>query len=325
MKRIRQHYMPKVPHPLETYFLVDKRLLHVGDYIDFSLYIYSATEQIELYIQGDTIIDEELYKLVKLAKKLYAANFEKSLYEKFVEQHIQTILQNETLTIDEKTEVIYAAATEIVHTLYENSEGLKNVERTKAVITPVLESILYKDDIISSYIKVISYDYYTHTHSLNVSIYALCLGAELSLNKEQLLELGQAALLHDLGKSKIRSDIVNKESKLTLDEFEIMKMHPRHGYMIALDIGIKNAKILDGILHHHEKLNGEGYPDRLFGKRILLYARIISVCDIFDALTTRRSYKTALSSYDALYLMKIEMRHELDIDLIDVFIQMMHS
>ncbi len=147
----------------------------------------------------------------------------------------------------------------------------------------------------------------------------------MGLKKEELNLLGKAALLHDLGKSKIEPDIVNKNGSLSEKEFLAMKMHPAFGYEIAKKMGIDNKDILDGIRHHHEKLDGRGYPDGLKDSEIGLFARIIGVCDVFDALTTQRSYKKAMRSIDALRLMKEDMKNHLDADILNTFIKMLRK
>ena len=152
-------------------------------------------------------------------------------------------------------------------------------------------TILHDDYAIKSLMSIATHDYYTHTHSINVAIYALSLGSFMKLKPDALSELGEAALLHDLGKSKIDAAIINKNGKLTDQEYAEMKKRPSLGYTIGLKLGIKNRKILEGIRHHHEKMDGTGYPFRMRGEAIPYYARIIGLCDIFDALTSRRSYK----------------------------------
>lgn len=151
------------------------------------------------------------------------------------------------------------------------------------------------------------------------------LGAALGLDRQELTSLGRAALLHDLGKSKIQHNIVDKSGKLTYQEFEEMKAHPSLGHEIAINIGIDDKNMLDGIRHHHEKLDGTGYPDKLKGNEITLFPRIIGVCDIFDALTTRRSYKQAFTSFNALSLMKTQMDTHLDTSIVNAFIKMLHK
>ena len=170
--------------------------------------------------------------------------------------------------------------------------------------------------------KILEHDYRTHTHSVNVSIYALFFGQFLKFSQEDLIELGISALLHDLGKSKIDLNIINKNGKLSELEFAYMKKHPLLGYEIARKFGIKSNNILLGIRNHHERVDGAGYPDNLTIHELKIFPKIIAICDIFDALTTKRSYKNALSSYEAFKLMKKDNYH-LDPILLKRFIEMM--
>jgi len=310
---------------IDSYILVDKRVLHLGDQINFNLFFTDNPTHMSLFLQSDTVIDsKQRHKLRKL-EQVFTHKSEKNKYDNFLENNIQNILNDKSLSIDEKTDIIYESSTELTLSLFDNPDTLKNAQRSKNIVAPILESILHHQDTISSYLKIIEYDYYTHTHSLNVSIYALCLGSELKLSEEQLAILGQAALLHDLGKSKINIEIINKASSLTDEEFQQMKIHPAFGYEIALKIGITDKNMLDGIRHHHEKLDGNGYPDRLQGDEISLFPRIIAVCDVFDALTTKRSYKDAMRSFDALILMKTQMNTHLDMKIVNTFIKMLHK
>ena len=329
-KKILQIRMNSLtPNPpkgkLHSYILVEKRFLHLGDKLNFNLFTNDKLMNMSLFLQSDTVIDATQKRKLRKIEDVFTPTSERDKYDTFLEDHIQNILEDKSLTLSEKTDIIYESSTELTQSLYENPNALKNAQRSKNIVTPILQSIIYHDDTISSYIKIIEYDYYTHTHSLNVSIYALCLGVELNLCEERLTSLGRSALLHDLGKSKIDHHIVDKDGVLTQHEFEQMKMHPSYGYDIAVKIGIKDKEILDGIRHHHEKVDGGGYPDRLKGDEITLFPRIIGICDIFDALTTKRSYKDAMNSFDALNLMKREMSRHLDMHVVDTFIKMLHK
>ena len=306
------------------YIAIDKRLLYLGNKLKFHLFYTPESTHISLFLQRETIIDVETQTKLKNVEKIYISKDEEEEYNHFLENHLQNILNDDTFTLHEKTDIIYASTADLTRSLYSNPEVLENVQHSKKIVKPILDSIIQNENIISSYLTIIEYDYYTHTHSLNVSIYALSLGFELNLDKTTLVLLGQAALLHDLGKSRINRHIVNKETNLTSYELEEMKKHPFLGYQIAKKIGLTNEDILDGIHHHHEKLDGLGYPDQLKNDEITLFPRIIGVCDIFDALTTKRTYKNAMSSYDALHLMKHKMFSHLDMHITDTFIKMLH-
>lgn len=310
---------------MNSYHLFDKRFLHLGDNIDFNLYYHDKPTQMSLFLQSDTVIDKNKKKKLQEIEHLYIPHSEYRKYESFVEENLQVILEDETLSMDEKTEIIYTSSTDLTHSLFDNPNALENVQHSKKIVTPILQSIIHNNNTVASYLKIIEHDYYTHTHSLNVSIYAICLGAEMGLAENILADLGQAALLHDLGKSQIKYEIINKDGALSEAEFHEMKKHSELGYEIAISIGIDNQDILDAIRHHHEKLDGMGYPDNLRQNEIKMFARIIGVCDVFDALTTKRSYKAAMSSFDALMIMKHDMKTHLDMKIVNTFIKMLHK
>ncbi len=325
LKRFDQLNINHLNQDSLSYTLVDKNLIHLNENLDFSLFEQVSPTHMSLFLQSDTIIDRQQKKMISGVEQLYIRNSDMIRYELFLEKNLDYLLEDKSLSIDEKAELIYSSTAELTHSLYENPEALENVRRSQVIVAPIISTVLESEETIASYIKIIEYDYYTHTHSLNVSIYAICLGLELGLDEKTLTKLGHAALLHDLGKSKIDSNIVTKDGSLTQDEFITMKTHPTLGYEIAKKIGITDKDILDAIAHHHEKLNGRGYPDGLKGDEISLFPRIIAVCDVFDALTTNRTYKDALSSFSALGLMKAEMGTHLDQRVLNAFIKMLHS
>lgn len=314
-----------IDNSLDSYMLIDKRVLQLDCKLDFNLYSFNDESHMSVFLENNTVIDKAYKSSILNMQEIYAKKTDRSKYDSFLEKNIQNIVYDNTLTLEEKTDIIYESTSNLTQSLYSNPNALKNAKRSENIVAPVLANILYNNATVSSYIKIIEYDYYTHTHSLNVSIYALCLGAFLNMDKNRLKLLGKSALLHDLGKSSINSKIVNKPGRLTPEEFETMKSHPSFGYVTALKIGLEDKDILDGIRHHHEKLNGLGYPDGLKGDEITEFARIIGVCDIFDALTTRRSYKEGMKSFDALILMKKEMNEHLDMSIVNSFIKMLHD
>jgi HD-GYP domain-containing protein (c-di-GMP phosphodiesterase class II) len=139
-------------------------------------------------------------------------------------------------------------------------------------------------------------DGYTHRHSERVALLATRLGKEIALSPEELETVQLAGLLHDVGKIAVPDAILNKPGRLTPEEFEDMKKHPGHGARILENI--QNASVqavLPGVKHHHEKWDGTGYPDGLKGEDIPLLARLLGVADFFDALTSARSYRAAMS------------------------------
>ena len=130
-------------------------------------------------------------------------------------------------------------------------------------------------------------------------------------------------MLHDVGKSKIEHGLINKNGKLNDDEFEKMKFHASAGGEILTRMGCYHNNVVRMAAEHHEKYKGGGYPKGIEGEEIHLYARICKIMDVYDALTTRRSYKKALSAFDTLVIMKKQMINDFDPKLLNSFITLM--
>lgn len=160
----------------------------------------------------------------------------------------------------------------------------------------------YTDVIVALVGAVEAKDPYTHGHTQRVAELSLLIGQELRLSPARLRTLEQAAMLHDIGKIGIPDSILNKPGPLTAEEFAIVKEHPVRGHQIIKDIPSLQAEI-SGVRHHHERLDGSGYPDGLRGDEISLEARIIAVADVYDAVTSARSYRPAWSPERALDLL----------------------
>lgn len=186
----------------------------------------------------------------------------------------------------------------------------------------VVEGLLFRDTIVQvqrGYTEVIvalveaveAKDPYTRGHTQRVAELAVRIGQELRLSSERLRVLNRAALLHDIGKIGVPDTILNKPAKLTEAEYAVIKEHPARGYAM-----IKHVKSLQqelgGVRHHHERLDGSGYPDGLKGEAIPLDARIIAVADVFDALTSPRPYRDAWARERALALIDSESGSKLD-------------
>ena len=143
------------------------------------------------------------------------------------------------------------------------------------------------------------YDDKIFIHSLSVALISHTIASGLNLPEDQMRTLMLACLFHDIGKTQIPSEILNKPERLTEEEFDIMKLHPQKGYDILLRARFPEEVVFAALLHH-ERCNGAGYPSGLMADKIPLFARIIAIADVYDAMTARRNYRKEICSFDVL-------------------------
>ncbi|HOJ93114.1 MAG TPA: HD-GYP domain-containing protein, partial [Dictyoglomaceae bacterium] len=169
-----------------------------------------------------------------------------------------------------------------------------------------------------------SKDNYTFKHCRDVSKYACTLGEVLELSQEDLEILKIAGELHDIGKIGIPSEILKKPGSLNEDEWKIIKEHPRLGFLILNQLP-KMDRLLQAVLHHHERYDGKGYPSGLQGKDIPLLARILAVADAYSAMKSNRPYRKALSKKEILKELKTNMGKQFDPEIADKFIELLEK
>lgn len=195
------------------------------------------------------------------------------------------------------------------------------VDELRDAVGPLVEDILDDNDILGSLRKIEIADEYTFKHSINVSLIASMIGKWLKFDSHRLKELSIAALLHDLGKSRVPNIILNKPAKLSVEEFEVMKTHALLSYAILAESGVSSESILRGVQEHHEKMDGSGYPNGLKAHDIHIFARIIAIADVFDAMTSDRCYHSKLSPFIVADEMLRASTNHLDIEIVSVFIK----
>ncbi len=167
-------------------------------------------------------------------------------------------------------------------------------------------------------------DTYTHGHSLRVTEYSLLIGRGLELKEEKLKSLQFSAMLHDVGKISIKSEVLSKPGKLNEEEFEMIKKHPENGATIIAPVEIFKEKI-PGVKYHHEKFDGTGYPEGLKGEEIPLIARIITVADAYDAMTSTRPYRSALTDEIAKEEINKNSGNQFDPEIAKLFLEILDT
>lgn len=159
------------------------------------------------------------------------------------------------------------------------------------LVEEISNSVMRNPGALISIARLKNKDEYTYMHSVAVSALMISLARQLGMDEEDTRKAGLAGLLHDVGKMAIPDEILNKPGKLTDEEFNVVRNHPVAGYEILLESKGMDTMVLDVCRHHHEKVDGGGYPDNLKGDQLSMYAKMGAVCDVYDAITSNRPYK----------------------------------
>lgn len=195
----------------------------------------------------------------------------------------------------QRARLICGRAKDAVMTMFSEAKMGKamNVADVGLLVEEISNSVLRHPHALISLSRLKTSDEYTYMHSVAVCALMMALARQLSLPEAWVREAGIAGLMHDIGKMTIGSDILNKPGRLTDPEFAAMRLHPEGGVKILQQSGILSAAAYDVCLHHHEKFDGTGYPFGLEGEQISVFARMASICDVYDAITSERPYKKA--------------------------------
>ena len=195
-----------------------------------------------------------------------------------------------------------------------------NLEGPREVVRELAASVLREPNALLCLSQLKSRGRYTIRHSVNASIFILTFARHLALPREVMNELGLGALLHDIGKLRVPDEILNKPGKLTKTELELARRHPHYGKQL-LDGKSVGAVAVDLVYNHHERLDGSGYPRGLKGRELSLYARMLAIVDVYDAITSQRVYGDPIPTQDAMRLLYQLRSKSFDARLVEQFIQ----
>ncbi|OFZ83083.1 MAG: hypothetical protein A2583_12760 [Bdellovibrionales bacterium RIFOXYD1_FULL_53_11] len=221
---------------------------------------------------------------------------------------------------EKRVESLRRSAVMVVEDLFVNPSP-ENITKSTRVVGSFVSMIMNDPGAFLVLARLSSHDPYTLQHSVGTAVNSIIVGKKAGISSEdELEELGLAGLLHDIGKTKVRIAIINKEGPLDESEWREMRQHPKAGYDIVKNNPQISFRAKRAILEHHEDKNGGGYPNGLKEHETDLFSKIICICDIFNALTTNRSYAKARSIFDALELMKNKMQHKINSNLFEMLV-----
>lgn len=233
------------------------------------------------------------------------------------EMHVKTDI--ETISVEQA----YIRLLTIYKAIYTNVRLGKsmNVEQLALDTLPLFRKICEDNNILDYFRRVVVDEAYLYKHSVNVAILSMIIGKWLNLKPHIQDNLAVSGLLHDIGKTKIAPEIINKSGELTTEEFDQIKHHTIYGYEILSQATGVSSEIMDGVLYHHERIDGSGYPEGRSSSDIPLYAKVIGVADVFDAITENKIYRAKISVYAAARVLKTESFNKLEPKVTEVFLK----
>jgi len=191
----------------------------------------------------------------------------------------------------------------------------------QSLVEEISDSVTRNPGALISLARLKTADDYTYMHSVAVCALMVALAKQLKLNDDQTRLAGMAGLLHDLGKAAVPLSVLNKPGKLTDKEFTVVRSHPVEGYHMLKEGGSVPDAVLDACLHHHEKMDGTGYPDKLKGENISVIARMTAICDVYDAITSDRPYKSGWDPSESLRRMAEWTNDHFDLRMFQAFVK----
>lgn len=279
----------------------------------FDLFVHINNKFICYLRSGDTLSLEKIEKLASHKTEVfYIKETDKDAFKKYVHDKVT----DESLSSEEKAIILKESSYALVEELFENPDVEKALDDSKQIITNFIDFMDQESDAMANLISLSSHDFYTYNHSLDVSIYSLGLAKLLGFEGDDLEEMGQGSLFHDIGKRMVDPAIICKDGPLTDEEWAQMQMHPVCGLKILNDIPNISEAIKACAFEHHENFLGNGYPQGLDGEDIHPMARIIAITDCYDAMTTQRSYNEPMEPIAALEFMKTKLSKKFDPDML---------
>lgn len=311
--------------PLDAVQIDSERINRLPLYI-----FYPIRKRMVLFKQaGEAVSRSQLDELMRGGcRTLYVPREYLNQTHEYITEKLFDVVADPSLSSDDKSRQFHSLADKVMKNLFEASADPETfVSTAKLVSDSLAHLIISEPDSVFLLSRLRAYDYATYSHSLNVCVLGVGLYRRLNpyTSDETVKDLTRGMLLHDIGKCDVPSELTNKRGPLSLEEWGIMQNHTVKGYeRLAIDKQLSEDARTVALLHH-EAMDGSGYPFGRTGDAIPYTSRICKVVDVYDALTSRRSYKDALPPYETLRLMINEMKEKMDQNILREFVIFMET
>ncbi len=313
----------------EHFHPIDSKVLDKNASLVFNIYYKvqdNGADRYVLYASKEPRYRDKVRELLQSSdfmEELFIHEDDLTLYFEHATNSLRDYVINSDASPEKKMAKVYDLSRDVTHQFFEVNSS-PEILRGSDQVVDLMEKCLGNNELgFHGLSKIMEKDYYTYTHSINVGLYCMTFALKIGMPADEVHELGLGGMLHDVGKSRIPQEIINKKGALTEEEFDVIKSHTDAGEVVLKGLGCYGEKVIQMVGQHHEKFCGEGYHRGLVGDDIALFARICKLTDVYDALTTRRSYKKSLKPLEALTIMKTKMGGDFDPKLLNAFIRLM--
>lgn len=308
-------------HPIYIETLLDDSVL------EFDLYLVHESRFVPYLHKDKTFNAEHRQRLSSSGVEvLYIGADDARIYNQYLEKNAPALLGS-SLNSARKASIVYSAAKSVLASLFDQTPPAFGWEvRCNNIAEQLVGYVVDNQDALFQLNAVMSQIYYFGTHCINVSILATALAHHMGVtDKNTLTDLAIGGLIHDAGKCKIDSAIINKKEALTKEEMEQLHGHVMEGENLLKSIGRFPALSMEVVSLHHERIDGSGYPRKLAGEQIHLFGRIAAVVDSFDAMTTTRLFKDAQGAFSSIKEMMQECHGQYDPSVMSALVIMLRK
>lgn len=308
----------------EDYYKIPYEVFHSGEAMETDIMFYYQRQYVLFKSRGSIWSNEDVEKLKSTGVTEVFAKFRSQKdHHEFLHRKLKAIIGHPSVPIERKAKVLYETSGPILQTVYSTPNSGELMASASNLVKSCIQFLNDKGSIPELF-QLSSDSLTEHTHALHTASYAVALGKKLGVrDQSQIYALGLGALLHDIGKSKIDAKILDKAGELNDVEWAQIRQHPEFGEQILYHRDVVPALARRIVLEHHERINGKGYPKGI--KSVHEYARMVSIADTFNTLTSHRPYAKAMSPFEAMKFMIQTMRYEFDHTMLEAFIEMLSS
>ncbi|MBT4484405.1 MAG: HD domain-containing protein [Candidatus Latescibacteria bacterium] len=316
------------------YFLIDVKTIRFGALQAFDVFFLNGEGEKVIYCANGEVVNEEVLEKIQEhnIEKLYILEKDKKKYNLYIEKFLGKIISDPQVNAPVKAKTVYDSMTNVAALLFDNPTT-EIIIRYKNVINNIVEYIFENDSALKNLINLSEVDittfnkFTTCNHCINVGLISTGLAKELlkDQNNYDFIEMAKGFFLHDIGNCIIPLEILNKNGQLSHEEWRMIRRHPKEGVKILTQFNELTDVMKLIVLQHHERNNGKGYPQRLRGDQIHIYAKICSIADVFDGLTSFRPHRKKYTTFEALTIMRNEIFKDLGPDFFAKFVKVFSS